>query len=68
MAVLGDCRTLCGVLSLGSEHTTKESQRIWETKPDQGDKALDWLHVYVFTGLTPDELAAAGCSRDTHLR
>jgi hypothetical protein len=42
------------VLTLGSEHTTKESQQIWETKPDQGDKALDWMHVYVFTGCTPD--------------
>ncbi|MGV0791947.1 M42 family metallopeptidase [Mycolicibacterium sp. XJ1819] len=60
VAVLGDRTELCGVLTLGSEHTTKESQRIWETKPDQGDKALDWLHVYVFTGHTADELAAAG--------
>jgi putative aminopeptidase FrvX len=60
VAVLGDQRTLTGVLALGSEHTTKESQRIWETKPDQGDKALDWMHVYVYTGLRPDELTAAG--------
>jgi putative aminopeptidase FrvX len=60
VAVLGEHETVCGVLTLGSEHTTKESQQIWETKPDQGDKALDWLHVYVFTGHTPDELAAAG--------
>jgi putative aminopeptidase FrvX len=41
VAVLDHNRTLCGVLALGSEHTTKESKRIWETKPDQGDKALD---------------------------
>lgn len=60
VAILGDQRTVCGVLTLGSEHTTKESQQIWETKPDQGDKALDWLHVYVFTGHSPDELADAG--------
>ena len=58
--VLGDQRTVCGVLTLGSEHTTQESPRIWETKPDQGDKALDWTHVYVFTGHTPDDLADAG--------
>jgi putative aminopeptidase FrvX len=60
VAVLGDTETLCGALTLGSEHTTKESQQIWETKPDQGDKALDWMHVYVFTGRTAEELAAAG--------
>jgi putative aminopeptidase FrvX len=67
VAVLGDKLTLCGVLSLGSEHTTKESRRIWETKPDQGDKSLDWLHVYVFTGRTPDELAAAGVRPGTRV-
>ena len=58
--ILGDQRMVCGVLTLGSEHTTKESQQIWETKPDQGDKALDWMHVYVFTGHNPDELTDAG--------
>ncbi|HZQ32516.1 MAG TPA: peptidase M42, partial [Mycobacterium sp.] len=37
VAVLGDEQTVIGVLTVGSEHTTKESQRIWETKPDKGD-------------------------------
>lgn len=67
VAVLGDHETLCGVLTLGSEHTTKESQRIWETKPDQGDKAMDWMHVYVFTGRTPEELNAAGIHPGTRV-
>jgi putative aminopeptidase FrvX len=67
VAVLGDDETLCAVLSLGSEHTTKESRRIWETKPDQGDKSLDWDHVYVFTGLTPEELASAGVRPGTRV-
>lgn len=67
VAVLGDRETLTGVLTLGSEHTTSESQRIWETKPDQGDKALDWLHVYVFTGRTPEELSAAGVRPGTRV-
>ncbi|GFG65282.1 peptidase M42 [Mycobacterium kubicae] len=67
VAILGARETLTGVLALGSEHTTKESQRIWETKPDQGDKALDWLHVYVFTGRPPDELAAAGVRPGTRV-
>ncbi len=67
VAVLGDEEMLCGVLTLGSEHTTKESQRIWETKPDQGDRAMDWTHVYVFTGRTPEELSRAGIRAGTRV-
>ncbi|WP_374024691.1 M42 family metallopeptidase [Mycobacterium sp. HNNTM2301] len=67
VAVLGENETLTAVLTLGSEHTTQESQRIWQTKPDRGDKALDWDHVYVFTGLSPDELEAAGVRPGTRV-
>ena len=67
VVVLGDRQTLTGVLSLGSEHTTKESLRIWQTKPDKGDKSLDWLHVYVFTGRTPEELTTAGIHPGTRV-
>ncbi|AFM18856.1 peptidase family protein [Mycolicibacterium chubuense NBB4] len=67
VAILGDNVTLTGVLSLGSEHTTKESLRIWQTKPDKGDKSLDWVHVFVFTGCTPEELAAAGVHPGTRV-
>lgn len=67
VAVLGDHETLTAVLTLGSEHTTQESQRIWQTKPDQGDKALDWNHVYVFTGRTREELDAAGVRPGTRV-
>jgi putative aminopeptidase FrvX len=67
VAVLGDHQTITAVLTLGSEHTTQESPRIWETKPDQGDRAMDWQHVYVFTGLTPEELAAAGVHAGTRV-
>ena len=67
VAVLGRHEELTAVLTLGSEHTTKESHRIWETKPDQGDKALDWLHVYAFTGRSPDELSGAGVTAGTRV-
>ncbi|WP_183518547.1 M20/M25/M40 family metallo-hydrolase [Mycolicibacterium sp. BK634] len=67
VAILGRNETLCGVLTLGSEHTTRESQRIWETKPDQGDRSLDWSHVYVFTGRTGDELTKAGITPGTRI-
>jgi putative aminopeptidase FrvX len=67
VAVLGRHQMLTAVLTLGSEHTTKESPRIWETKPDQGDRAMDWQHVYVFTGRSPEELAAAGVHAGTRV-
>lgn len=67
VAVLGDHETLTAVLTLGSEHTTKESPRIWDTKPDRGDHSLDWHHVYVFTGHTTEELAAAGVHPGTRV-
>jgi putative aminopeptidase FrvX len=67
VAVLGDYQTLTAVLTQGSEHTTKESAQIWETKPDKGDRALDWQHVYVFTGCTPEDLEAAGVHAGTRV-
>ncbi len=67
VAILGDHNTLCGVLTLGSEHTTSESPQIWQTKPDGGDKPLDWTNVYVFTGRTPDELSKAGIRPGTRV-
>lgn len=67
VAMLGRHETLCGVLALGSEHTTAESSRIWATKPDQGDKALDWPDVYVFTGRTQDALRDAGIGIGTRV-
>jgi putative aminopeptidase FrvX len=67
VAVLGEHETFVAVLTLGSEHTTKESPRIWETKPSQGDKALDWQHVYVFTGRSREDLAAAGVRPGTRV-
>lgn len=65
--LLGNQAHVCGVLTVGSEHTTKESPRIWETKPDGGDKSLDWSHVYVFTGRNPEELGAAGIAPGTRV-
>ncbi len=67
VAILGDHETLSGVLALGSEHTTIESHRIWVTKPDKGGQSLDWLHVYIFTGRSRDELLGAGVHPGTRV-
>lgn len=67
VAILGDDETLCGVLALGSEHTTQETPHVWQTKPDQGDRALDWTDVYVFTGLEPEQLAKVGIGPGTRV-
>jgi putative aminopeptidase FrvX len=65
--MLGDREHVCGVLTVGSEHTTQESPQIWQTKPDGGDRALNWSDVYVFTGRTPDQLAEAGIRPGTRV-
>lgn len=67
VTILGDHETLTGILALGSEHTTQETPQVWQTKPDQGDKALDWPDVYVFTGVDNERLADAGIGPGTRV-
>lgn len=67
LTVLGDREMLVAVLLLGSEHTTEESERVWETKPGGGNQAMQWKHVYVFTGRSVDDLAAAGVHPGTRV-
>lgn len=66
LTVLGDDR-LDAVLLLGSEHTTPETPQVWQTKPDGGNRAMQWSDVYAFTGRSPDELAAAGVHAGTRV-
>jgi putative aminopeptidase FrvX len=67
LTVLGDAEELTAVLLLGSEHTTPETQQVWQTKPDGGDQAMQWSHVRAFTGRTPEQLAAAGVHPGTRV-
>lgn len=67
VAVLGDEETLTAVLLLGSEHTTRETPQVWQTKPDQGGRALDWPDVAVFTGRSTEELAEKGVHAGTRV-
>jgi putative aminopeptidase FrvX len=67
LAVLGNTETLTAVLLLGSEHTTPETTQVWQTKPDGGDRAMQWSDVYVFTGRSTDELSAAGVQAGTRV-
>jgi putative aminopeptidase FrvX len=47
--VLGDAETVVGVLSMGSTHT-----------PEAAEKVPSWSDVRVLTGLSPEQLRAAG--------
>ncbi len=67
LSVLGDAEELTAVLLLGSEHTTQETTQVWQTKPDAGDRAMQWNDVYAFTGRTAEELAAAGVHPGTRV-
>ncbi|MGY1601306.1 hypothetical protein [Geodermatophilus sp. SYSU D00815] len=67
VAVLGDDEVLTGVLTLGSEHTTAETPHVQQTKPDGGDRAMQWSDVHVFTGRSPDDLARCGVHAGTRV-
>jgi putative aminopeptidase FrvX len=67
LTVLGDAEQLTAVLLLGSEHTTRETAQVWQTKPDAGDRAMQWDDVYAFTGRTAEELDAAGVHPGTRV-
>jgi putative aminopeptidase FrvX len=47
--ILGDAQTIVGVLSMGSVHT-----------PEAAEKVPSWSDVRVLTGLSPEQLKAAG--------
>ena len=65
--ILADSGILPGVLSVGPQHTTADSARIWETKIKGGNVAMDWNHVYVFTRMTPAQLREAGVHAGTRV-
>jgi putative aminopeptidase FrvX len=67
VAVLGDEETLTGVLTLGSEHTTQETAQVAQTKPDGGDRAMQWTDVHVFTGRSAEDLAGRGVHAGTRV-
>lgn len=67
LTVLGDAEPVTAVLLLGSEHTTQETSPVWQTKPDGGDRAMQWNDVYAFTGRSRDQLAASGVHAGTRV-
>jgi putative aminopeptidase FrvX len=67
LCVLGDAESFTAVLLLGSEHTTPETSQVWQTKPDGGNRAMQWSDVHAFTGRSTDELAAAGVHPGTRV-
>ena len=65
--ILADDGIVPGVLSVGPQHTTADSARIWETKARGGNVAMDWNHVYVFTRRTAAQLREAGVHAGTRV-
>ncbi len=61
--LLGDRGTIPGILSFGSRHVSHESQQ----KMLQIDAPLTWDRVWVETGLTHQELTAAGIRPGTRV-
>lgn len=61
--ILGDRRTVQGVLSFGSRHVSHESPQ----KGQQEDKPVLWPDVWVETKLSPEALAEAGVRPGTRM-
>lgn len=61
--LLGDDRTISGILSFGSRHISHESPQ----KAQQEDKPLRWEDAWVETKLTAEELEAAGVRPGTRV-
>ncbi|ESR27399.1 hypothetical protein [Lutibaculum baratangense] len=61
--ILADKQHLTGALSLGSLHRTGKSAEMQHIR----DHGVDWGDVFVLTGLTPEELGAAGVHPGTRV-
>ncbi|MBD1920496.1 M42 family peptidase [Microcoleus sp. FACHB-831] len=61
--LLGDNKTINGILSFGSRHVSHESPQ----KSQQGDKALEWENAWVETKCTLAELEEAGIRPGTRM-
>lgn len=59
--ILADSMILPGILSLGPQHSSKETSHVEETRT----KAMDWSHVHVFTNKSPEELKRIGVNAGT---
>jgi putative aminopeptidase FrvX len=51
----------------GQEEAVRDVCRRELAPHGQGDKAMDWMHVYVFTGRTLEELTSAGIGPGTRV-
>ncbi|HLO52064.1 MAG TPA: M42 family peptidase [Kamptonema sp.] len=61
--LLGDSKTISGILSFGSRHVSHESPQ----KSHQEDVSLKWEDAWIETKCTTEELAAAGIRPGTRM-
>ncbi|MCC5876098.1 MAG: M42 family peptidase [Candidatus Sumerlaeia bacterium] len=63
MDILGEKKTITGILSFGARHVSREypNEKEWEKKP------VTWPQAWVETLLTPEELAKAGVRPGTRV-
>lgn len=67
LEILGRKERQMGVLGIGSVHISEESSPAWETQPFGGNKAMEWHHTRVFTGLTRQQLYDKGIRAGTRV-
>ena len=67
VSIMGDIRTIEGVLSVGPLHSTPETPKAWRSKVVGGGLTLDWPQIHVFTRLSAEQVAAAGVHAGTRV-
>ncbi len=65
--ILGDKKSLPGIVSAPSIHTSEETSTRWRSMPRGEDKSLRWQDMHVFTGKSEKELEKAGVHPGTRV-
>lgn len=65
--ILGRHQHQAGVLGSGSVHVSDKSSAAYEIQYSMGNKAMDWSHTHVFTGLSREELYRKGIRAGTRV-
>jgi len=65
--ILGRHERHKGILSVGSVHVSEHTSAAYHIQPAMGNKAMEWSHTHVFTGLERQALYAKGIRAGTRV-
>lgn len=65
--ILGRHERQMGILGAGSVHVSERSSAAYDIQYSMGDKAMQWSHMHVFTGLSREALYKKGIRAGTRI-